>query len=211
METLVHRLRDRLAQPLPGSAAQFEMASSIGRLLQAYREDHRESGVLALLYPVGGLPHVALMKRSEDGHMHSGQISFPGGRREEVDADIVATALREAEEEMAIPAADVQVLGRLSRLYLPPSNFMIYPVVGYLPYRPAFVPDPKEVAAVIEAPLHMLLAPSTYGLREVQVMSQRLEVPAFVVHGHIVWGATAMMLNELLHLLRDLGEHLVER
>ncbi|RMG71034.1 MAG: CoA pyrophosphatase [Bacteroidetes bacterium] len=169
------------------------------------RADHLESGVLALLYPHRDRLHMAFMQRTEDGRVHGGQISFPGGRREPEDVDLVQTALREAEEEMGIKPDEVQVLGALTRLYIPPSNFMVYPTVGYSAQRPIFVPDPVEVAQVIELPLSELQDPQYRVQAPVRVRGDlNVKVPAFVVQGYTIWGATAMMLSELLTVIREL-------
>lgn len=205
-DPLIAALAARLTHPLPGLAAQLAMTSRGGPESWHMRDDYRESAVLALLYPHREDLHLVFMQRTLDGRVHSGQISFPGGSREATDRDLVHTALREAEEELGIVPATVRVLGQLTPLYIPPSNFMVYPTVGYSPTRPTFVPDPQEVAGVIEASVSQLRARTSRVQASVQIHNGlRLDVPAFRAAGHIIWGATAMMLNELLAIIEELG------
>ncbi|MDX1906548.1 MAG: CoA pyrophosphatase [Bacteroidia bacterium] len=201
-DLLIGALQARLADPLPGQAAQMAMASIQLPSPPPARPDHRKSGVLCLLYPANGDWHLVFMQRPEDGTVHGGQISFPGGRLEPEDPDLTWTALREAQEELGILPASVHLLGSLTELYIPASNHLVFPTVGYAAARPDFVPDPKEVAAVIEAPLAVLLDPDIRTRVSVRLASGlRLDAPAFVVGGHVIWGATAMILNELLSII----------
>ncbi len=137
--------------------------------------------------------------------VHSGQIGLPGGRMEEGDKDFFETALREANEEIGINPADVTVIGHLSDLFVFASNYMVHPVVGYMKHRPTFLTDPREVDQLIEVPLSTLLDKSSRGITNI-VVSGNMEVsaPYFDVDGHTVWGATAMMLSELLSVIDDL-------
>ncbi|MEM6344993.1 MAG: CoA pyrophosphatase [Bacteroidota bacterium] len=199
----LQNIKARLAQPLPGLASQLKLTSLNRGDNWEIREDHRKSGVLALFYPYLGEPHLVFMERTQDGKVHGGQISFPGGKMEASDPDAHATALREAEEELAIPAAEVELIGGLTELYIPPSNFMVYPSVGYLPYRPDFIPSPDEVARVVEIPLAELLDPSNLkSLYHPVGGGRKIKAPAFSVRGNVIWGATAMMLSELLDIVR---------
>ncbi|MEJ2556995.1 MAG: CoA pyrophosphatase [Anaerolineae bacterium] len=135
---------------------------------------------------------------------HKGQIALPGGAREDGEA-LVQTALRETREELGVPPEGTEVLGQLSALYTPPSNYCIHPFVAYRPIAPTFRRDPVEVADVLEVSLALLLNPST---RKVEHWSDpRFEsprrVPFFDIHGQVVWGATAMILSEFVTLLED--------
>lgn len=196
-------IQARLTKPLPGLESQLKMTSMTRGESWEIREDHRKSGVLALLYPHLKQAHIVFMERTQDGKVHGGQISFPGGKMEPSDADAKATALREAEEELAIPAHEVQLLGSLTELYIPPSNFMVYPSVGYLPYRPDFIPAPNEVARVVEIALGELLDPTNLqSLYHPIGDGRKIKAPAYEVRGNVIWGATAMMLSELLDILK---------
>lgn len=202
---LIPRIQERLKGPLPGQAAHLEMAP-LRRQQEASVPPHaRKSGVLILLYPDAQEElHLVLMKRTEDGHAHSGQISFPGGKWEQSDPDYVYTALREAEEEVGVPAAEVQVMGTLSRLYIPPSNFLVYPTLGFMPSRPAFVPDPLEVAAILEVKARFILEDTYKGQYKVTASGGfSLNAPGYQIQGHTIWGATAMMLAEFAAVCRE--------
>jgi 8-oxo-dGTP pyrophosphatase MutT (NUDIX family) len=200
----VQMVRAALQRPLLGRAAQLEMAV---RPRPGDRPDlpnpcPREAAVLMLLYPRQGELVLPLTQRTDTVEMHRGQVSLPGGAREPQDRDFAQTALRETCEELGIPEGAVQLLGALSPLYIPPSQFCVYPYVGYVSTPPLLHPDPAEVAAVIEVPLRNLLEPDT---RQVEVHwrnRQRFEVPIYRVAEQRVWGATAMMLAELVALLR---------
>ncbi len=174
--------------------------------------DCRRAGVLVLLYPApvgqfSKLPRaddeevcLVLTRRTDAVDNHRGQISFPGGSMDPGE-DIVATALREAREELGIDSARVEVLGQLSPLYIPPSGFCIYPVVACTAERPCFIPAPDEVAEILETPLAHLLDPATREEEVWPIRGQHVRVPFYRVGPHKVWGATAMVLCELLVLL----------
>ncbi|MEO0896149.1 MAG: CoA pyrophosphatase [Bacteroidota bacterium] len=202
---MINLLKHRLSSPLPGKKAQVELASGRSHMFGHRPTNHRLSGVLILLYPHLGQWHTVFMKRTEDGRTHSGQISFPGGRKEESDPDLYYTALREAHEELGIVPEEVEILGRLTDLYIPSSNYLVVPTVGIVQTKPSFVPNPTEVAAIVESPLPTLMDPANKVYAEVFGSSGfHMEVPAFKVGEHIIWGATAMILNELLVLFKDL-------
>jgi 8-oxo-dGTP pyrophosphatase MutT (NUDIX family) len=195
----VERLRAALAEPLPGAKAQRAMASlpRPGWKPGQVPEGARPAGVLILLYPVEREAWLPLTVRTQDVESHRGQVSLPGGALEAGESS-EAGALREAEEEVGIPAGEVEVLGRLTPLYVPPSGFAVQPVVGALPRRPSFRPEPAEVERVLETPLGAL-ARSAVERRERE--DGRGMIPFFPVEGQRVWGATAMILAELVSLL----------
>ncbi len=207
-------LRAALARPLPGLPVQMGMAPiprpGTERILDPFL-DCRRAGVLVLLYPAQAgqfseLPYAAdelylvLTRRTESVDNHRGQISFPGGSMDPGE-DAVTTALREAYEELGVDPARVEVLGQLSPLYIPPSGFCIYPVVAYAAERPAFKPNPDEVAEVLEVALSHLLDPNTRQEEVWQIRGQDVRVPFYAVGPHKIWGATAMVLCELLALM----------
>lgn len=181
--------------------------------------DAKLAAVLLLVYPADS-PQIAsadetrlylpMMKRPPRSGPHSGQISFPGGAHEAEDAGLEQTALRESEEELGIQPADVRVLGRLSRLYVPPSGFLVSPYVGWSDARPNFRPDPREVAAVLEIPLAHLMAPETRQSEERERPGGASTVPFFQFtepdREHKIWGASAMMMAEFLAIVDGLSE-----
>ncbi len=197
------QLRAALSRPLLGLPAQIRMSPQprpgTERILEPGL-DCREAAVLILFYPCGGDLCLVLTRRTDHLASHQGQISLPGGSREagESAAD---TALREAWEELAVEPGQVELLAELSRLYIPPSNFCIQPVVGYSAQRPLFRPAADEVAEIIEEPLSHLLDESTCTSEIWPLRGQNVRVPFYRIGAHKVWGATAMVLCELLALV----------
>ena len=190
-----------MRQPLPGRAAQERMMGRVVSMPIKIPDNARPSAVLCLLFPMNDDLYVLLMKRKEDNRAHSGQVSFPGGSFDTTDADLRATALREAQEEVGIVSADVDILGALTPLYIPVSNFNVYPFVGYAQNRPAYNLSHNEVSYTIEVPLTSLLHADRKIVTDVtspavpdvirKVKAYRLE------DGTIIWGATAMIISEL--------------
>ncbi|MDG1572575.1 CoA pyrophosphatase [Robiginitalea sp. M366] len=173
--------------------------------MESIPDQARQAGVMALFYPgQDTLARLLLIVRPTYPGVHSGQVAFPGGGREPEDEDLLQTALRETREEVGVPEGDVQCLRPLSPLYIPPSNYTVSPHVGLCTARPNFRPDPEEVAGLIEVPVQELLGPENIVSRPMTTSyAHRIEVPAFTFQGHIVWGATAMILSELRSLLRQ--------
>jgi len=206
-EPTLDDVRRALSRPLPGLDAHLRMAPQPRPGWDpnfALPPDCREGGVLILLYSRSEHLHFVLTRRTETVRSHKGQISLPGGKREGNET-LVQTALRETCEELGVSLDPIEVLGRLSALYTPPSNYCIHPFVAYRPGAPTFCPDPVEVAEVLEAPLAILLDSS---VRKVEYWpDSRFEsprrVPFFQISGQVVWGATAMILSELVTLLED--------
>ncbi len=208
MQQFVSAVQRDLLAPLPGRVAQYQMAPRprAGSLpYDQAPESARRSGVLILFYPDQNESgeeqiHLPLILRPTYEGVHSGQIAFPGGGWEESDADLIATALRETDEEIGVPSTAIQVLGQLSPLYVFASNHLVYPTVAWVDHKPTFQPDPREVAMVIEMPLHELLNPANLRLEQWQLRDRSAEVPFYYIQQQTIWGATAMMLSELLTL-----------
>lgn len=206
---IADRLRHSLAQPLPGMAAQFRMImpkrlEELKTTLDFKAPDHAKVAcVLNLLHFSEGQWRTVLIQRSANPlDRHSGQISFPGGRYEERDGGLSDVALREAEEEIGVSPADVQILGRLTELYIPVSNFLVHPFVGVLNASPYFKPQPGEVEAIMTPPLSVFQAPDSRKIKDLVHSSGALlkDVPYFEVENKVVWGATAMILSEFLEI-----------
>jgi 8-oxo-dGTP pyrophosphatase MutT (NUDIX family) len=184
------------------------MASSF-RIPPGYTPDMsqaRVGGVLIALYPLNGNVHTVLMKRPDYIGAHSGQVSFPGGKKEPNDPDIVTTALREAQEEVAISPQDVQVLGQLTELYIPASNFLVHPVIGLLDHVPHLIPDAHEVERILLPNLAHFLRSDIVGEKVIPIRENlTVRAPYYDVEGQTVWGATAMIISEFAQVLRDIG------
>lgn len=198
-------LQQRLRQPLPGLDVQMTMSPPIRKRNEPIAPDARLSAVLMLLYPHEGRWLLPFMRRAQDGRVHGGQISLPGGKQDPEDPDVRYTALRETEEEFGIPREQPQWLGPLTEIYIPPSKFLVYPQLAVMQERPAFYPDTREVDAIIEVELSQFLDPTRKGWHRVDVFrGQVIEAPGYTVNGgELIWGGTAMMLAELAELLRE--------
>ena len=198
-------LQRSLATALPGRPAQALMAP-LPR--PGWHPDDRpdeparQSGVLVLLYSLKGRLHVPLILRPTYDGTHSGQVAFPGGGIEKRDRNLTDTALRETHEELGIAPKDVQVFGALTELYIRPSNYEVYPTVGRLNAKPVFRPDPSEVAQLLEVPLAALLDPTNQRREHWQLADRSALVPYYAIQSQTVWGATAMILSELLAVVR---------
>lgn len=158
----------------------------------------KNAGVMMLFYPKNNTTHLVLIVRNSYKGVHSSQIAFPGGKYEKEDVNLEQTALRETHEEIGVHSDKIQVMKAFTNLYIPPSNFMVYPFLGICREEMSFYPDPNEVADIIELPLTTFLSESIVINAEMTTSyAKSIEVPAFKIEGHIVWGATAMMLSEL--------------
>ena len=207
MEQLIHWLKDRLQKELPGREAQERMTGRVLPMPDEIPSNARQGAVLALLYPVESVLSLLLIRRTSDGGAHSGQIAFPGGKSEPTDADLIATALREAEEEVGLLSNEVNIIGALSSLYIPVSNFNVHPFIGYANQQPDYILSPVEVESVLEVPISELFHPER--MTKVVVTSPAdksfiRKVPAYKLEDEtIIWGATAMMISELQMLLEE--------
>ena len=201
-------LKERLQKPLPGLSAQERMTGRVIATPVQAPPTAKPSAVLCLLFPKNNELYVLLMKRIEDNTAHSGQVSFPGGSFEaQYDTNLRATALREAQEEVGIMPGQVEILGALTSLYIPVSNFNVYPYVGFTQQRPEYHLNHQEVSYTMEVPLNNLLHADRKTMAEVispvtpdiirKVNAYRLE------DGTIIWGATAMIISELEVVLEE--------
>jgi 8-oxo-dGTP pyrophosphatase MutT (NUDIX family) len=203
---LASKISERLLLPLPGGDAhELFRAQPVGDVKPIFNHDlpPRPGGVMILLYEDQGSIKFPLIKRPEYLGAHSGQISLPGGKAEP-DEDSAEAALRECEEEVGINRQLVQVIGKLSDFFVMPSNFMITPVIGILQGRPAFVPDAREVARIIEVDLNDIIEETAMKEKEILAAGKfKMYAPHFEIDSEIVWGATAMILNEFRVIVRD--------
>lgn len=202
----VEQLKQKMANSLPGEEAQYKMAP-VSRLrltdFQNKINQAKLSAILALIYPKNNNIKILLTLRQSYNGAHSNQVSFPGGRFEETDFNFEYTALRETEEEVGIDKNEINIIGKLSQLYIPASNFLVHPFIGFhLGENLNFKLDPIEVQKVIEFDLRLLKSPEIKKRGKFKTgMGFELEAPYYDIEGQKVWGATAMMLSEIEHLL----------
>jgi len=203
----VNELKQQLTKPLPGFEAQLKMTSSersIESELKAKHNGAKKGAVLILFYPYKNSVYTVFIQRQEYEGVHSGQISFPGGRFEDFDKSLINTALRESQEEVGIDISKVKILGSISQLYIPPSNFLVLPVVGTTNVRPDFCPDNKEVKEILEIEFSSFLDEKNIAYKEIRVFNKlTITAPCYNVEGKIIWGATAMILSELCEILKQ--------
>lgn len=167
----------------------------------------RTAAVMMLFYPKNGVTHLVLIVRNSYEGVHSGQIAFPGGKYEKGDKDFKVTALRETQEEVGIRPEIMEIIKAFTPMYIPPSNFMVHPFLGICNDEICFVPDPSEVAQIIELPLSVFLSDAIVIEANLSTSyAQNINVPAFEIEGHVVWGATAMILSELKDVLKTVLE-----
>lgn len=195
-------LAERLAGGLPGGVAQARLAPRPreGWMPDRVPDDARDGGALVLLYPSDGIAHVLLTLRDGGLALHAGQVSLPGGGLRH-DETTLQAALREAREETAVDPATLAVLGELSPLHIPVSEYVVHPVVATTDRRPAFRAQAGEVARIIEARLADLADPSHLRVDSRTFRGTTFRVPWLEVDGERLWGATAMILAELLVVL----------
>jgi 8-oxo-dGTP pyrophosphatase MutT (NUDIX family) len=205
MQNFLKTLKTELEKTLPGTEVQWEMASS-DRMARNFPrvpgKDARIAAVLILLYPDSGSVHTVFIQRHDYIGVHGGQISFPGGKQEPSDENVIQTALREAHEEIGVDQEGISVIGTLTPLFIPVSNMIVTPVVGWMNEKPAFNHQPEEVVFLINADIKRLLDTSIVKTRPFEIRGELLDVKYFDYDGHIIWGATAMILHELLTILR---------
>lgn len=186
-------------------SAHMKMAPQPRTLRRPDREGQpRMSAVLLLIYPTENDSLAFVMTvRQEYAGVHSGQISLPGGRHENGET-FLQTALRETYEELGVPQEQIAILGQLNQIYIPPSDFEVYPFVGYSAQRPLWQPDPFEVAKVIEMPIHSLLDVAVKRTEEWTLRGFTMQVPFYLYGEYKIWGATAIMLSELENRLTSI-------
>lgn len=204
------QLKKELNVPLPGAVAQKTMAPKpidSRRFQEDLMRPARPSAVLVLLYPFKNEVYTALMKRPLYPGVHSGQISFPGGKKENFDQDLVETALREAEEEVGVDRQDIEVIGELTDLFIVVSNFRVKPVIGLMNNKPEFILDPREVEGLLNVGLKDLNLPKYQSTKQMSFKNNiTINAPYYNVQGNVVWGATAMIISELLAVVKPILE-----
>lgn len=191
---------------LPGVASHKLMVPEGRNLsIENVKEKARNAGVMVMFYPNSfGEAYLVLTLRKTYKGVHSNQISLPGGKAENTDVDIKATAVRETHEEVGVVPSSLHVVKQLSQVYIPPSNFLVNPFLGYVDEQPVFIKQETEVARIIEVPVSDLLDESLVFETPMKTSyAERILVPAFKLRGYTVWGATAMVLSEAKTILKQ--------
>ncbi len=194
--------------PLPGQDSQFKMSPPYRMDLIAQQKEamkhSKKAGVMALFYPdMSYETKLILILRKTYKGVHSAQVGFPGGKYEIEDNSLQITALRETNEEVGVPINDMKVLKAMTEVYIPPSNFTVYPFLGIATKTPNFLKQDDEVEDLIEVAIKDLVDDQFATSQLIMTSLQKeVEVPAFQLNGHLVWGATAMMLSEIKDLLK---------
>lgn len=195
-------LIEQLSKPLPGFEVQKKMApqSRLNNIFNQIPLATKNSAVLILFYPNGNSIYVPFIEKTKYEGVHSGQISLPGGKYEEFDVNLAQTALREAEEEIGVDSKKIKILGSLTPLHIPVSQFMVFPYIGITSEIPNFVANPSEVAKIIHINIKELINPKKT-IEKIKVRETEIEAPFFIFDKTKIWGATAMILSELSHVL----------
>jgi 8-oxo-dGTP pyrophosphatase MutT (NUDIX family) len=205
---LIQQLEKELKKPLPGEEVQLRMAA-LSRIRDLMNFKHESaairSSVLILLFPDGDASEVSLvliLRPMYDG-VHSGQIALPGGRYEDHDGELIHTALRETHEEIGIDPRKVHIIGHLTDLYIPPSNYIVTPFVGFTDHEPSFKADTEEVQEIIIVKVKDLLEEPSLKIKDFVVSNgMKVNAPCYDLDGHLIWGATAMILSEFKEILK---------
>ncbi len=202
-------LKRALADPLPGREAQFFM-EPLTRQIELERQRNRAnaklSAILILLYPKDKKICTVMIKRPVYDGVHSGQIAFPGGKKEEEDIDLIQTALRETEEEIGIKQNSINFIGLLTNLYIPPSNFNVQPVIAYTKSMPNFILEENEVDSILEIDIEEFIKPQNIMHKKVLSRNNlRLSVICYFIQNEIIWGASAMIISEFVEIIKKIN------
>jgi 8-oxo-dGTP pyrophosphatase MutT (NUDIX family) len=209
LATFLKRLEERLGSALPAASAHEPLrAKPIGGNIPRFKHINppKPGSVIIVLYQENDRIKFPLIKRPTYTGAHSGQISLPGGKAEPGE-DVFQTALREGEEEIGVKQKDIRIIGKLSEFNVIPSNFLVTPVIATIDYVPEFIPDQFEVEKVIHADLSELAKKDA--IQESEILAAGIYpmmAPHFLIENEIVWGATAMMLNEFRTIVMELSQ-----
>ncbi len=211
-QDLINWIETRLKEDLPGPEAHRRMLPTLPEgapIRISHDNPPREGAVLMLLYEEEGDLKFPLIQRPTYAGVHSGQMALPGGKRESSDSDLYYTALRESEEEIGVYKDEITILGSLSSFFVAASNYQVLPVIGFQDSVPRFDPDDHEVEEVVIANLSDLVNNDNIKRKDIHVSNGvRLDAPYFDLSDRVVWGATAMMLSEFVHIFGEIRHSL---
>ncbi|MDD2196172.1 MAG: CoA pyrophosphatase [Bacteroidales bacterium] len=199
----VKRIQQNITKELPGLTAQLKMApllSDGAEFPLTPSKTAKQSAVLIGIYPKNHNAHTILIKRAVYDGVHSGQVSFPGGKYEDQDSDLVETALREAQEEVGITPQNVEIIGRLTPLFISVSNMLVLPVVGLMPEPKNLLLNLQEVEYTISPSLMHLKSKACLSVKTINSLNRLITAPYFDAENEMIWGATAMIISELTEL-----------
>jgi 8-oxo-dGTP pyrophosphatase MutT (NUDIX family) len=205
-QKLVDFFEQKMKEPLPGKSA-HQIMEPPHRNKEVEKnpdfDNYRKSAVLIILWIDQGCLMTTFILRPEYDGFHSNQIAFPGGKREKSDQSFIHTALREANEEVGINSETVKVVGTLTPLFIPPSRFMVYPVIGITKNKPDFKTDPHEVETLLVADISTFLNTENIIKQQFKIRNSIInDIPCYKMGNYLIWGATAMILSELLELIK---------
>lgn len=208
IENWKQKLKAALQEDLPGASAHIKVAPTErirGLEERKWPNYAKLSAVSFLLFPVDGEIHSLFMKRTQYDGVHSGQISLPGGQKEINDKDLMETAIREYFEETNLLLKPENYMGKLSDIYIPPSNFLVQPYIAFIEELPPLIPQKYEVESLHEISLHELFNPACFTKDEIIVRNKsgnnhKIKAPCYKVKELLIWGATAMMISELQYI-----------
>jgi 8-oxo-dGTP pyrophosphatase MutT (NUDIX family) len=197
--TIANKIRFELESELPGKKSHYKMIPETRKTFSD-RTGEKQAAVMILLFPENSDINISFIKRTEYEGVHSGQIGFPGGMREKIDRDLLDTVLRETAEETGVDSREIEIMGKLSTLHIPVSNFQVQPFAGYLDFTPTFSPEPTEVEYMINIPLKHFYKSASRKKEKWNLSGIEMLVPFFSYQDFKIWGATAMMLMEFLDI-----------
>jgi len=199
-----NKLTDKLSNDLPGFSSQKKMIPE-GRphhIDAANIKNIKKSAVLLLLHKDEDEIYITFIKRVTDGSKHSGQIALPGGKFEKEDKNLSKTAIRETEEEVGVNRNDIKILGTLTPLFIPVSNYSVQPVVGSIDYKPDFVKNIDEVDEIYNVKINELKDAYTV-CKTFVIQEEKVIAPFYILNGIEIWGATAMILSEFIDIIQN--------
>ncbi|MCF8231285.1 MAG: CoA pyrophosphatase [Bacteroidales bacterium] len=204
---LIEQLRETLNKTLPGNAAHKLLEPQTRRRYDKHTPlvHPRKSSIMIIIFPSGDFFSTYTILRPKYDGIHSDQIGFPGGQKEWQDDNLLDTAIRETQEEIAVTIDKNEVLGKLTDIYIPPSNFMVAPYIAFRESKPSTERQPSEVEKIIEVNLREIIAPDAIVSRSLYVEHYgEVHVPCFMAGEYVIWGATAMIMSELREVLRKI-------